>query len=538
MTTNRVNFTERHEAGGWAVYLPAISGFYTIQLGKMDAIPGYIGRPLPSGFENGHTGLDFLNKDKGYYHYKWGLFSAGHAALDLKKADNTDPMVQKRDRENTMILGDSGGFQIATGVLKLDWATIKGPEGDQLREKILRWLEHTADWSMTLDVPAFAADDRFKKKTGLKCFEDTLDITKHNLDYFMKNRVPGKTKFLNVMSGSTEQNSKIWFDAVIPYSIPACVEAMGYDTKRTLEGYAFAGINMKHMPTVLNRLLDLREIDGLKDKDWIHFLGIGRLDWACYLTSIMRQLRKHDNPNITLSFDAASPFVATAYGLAYTYNSFESKRLTYSMDKGIDSKDMKGSKMAMPWQSPIMDRLTVGDICVYGHGDVNKMKKEGRTSWDSFTYALYMAHNVHNHIQAVQEINRLSDIQHATRNIEYGGWQESKSAPLCPNVPNAIMFFDDFVEKLFDPALPMKDAREMIKTMNKFLETISFGGTNSKVKSGTVFGNLFDTNAVDTVHDIDQDEIADSRNEETDEKLLELESLFNESTVTTKPDTP
>ena len=31
-------------------------------------------------------------------------------------------MIQGRDKNNTMILGDSGGFQIATGVLKMDWA--------------------------------------------------------------------------------------------------------------------------------------------------------------------------------------------------------------------------------------------------------------------------------------------------------------------------------------------------------------------------------------------------------------------------------
>lgn len=527
MSHNRVNFTERHEAGGWAIYLPAISGFYTIQLGKMDAQPGYIGRPIPPGFEHGHTGLDFLNKDKGYYHYKWGLFSAGHAQLNLSRANDTDPMVQKRDREHTMILGDSGGFQIATGVLKLDWATVKGAGGDALREQILRWLEHTADWSMTLDVPAFAAD-RFSHRTGLTKFEDTLDITVHNLNYFMKNRVPGKTKFLNVLSGSSAENSKQWFDEVIPYSIPACVESMGYSTDRTLEGFAFAGFNMSHMPTVLNRILDLRDVDCLKDKDWIHFLGIGRLDWACYLTSIMRQLRKHDNPNITLSFDAASPFVATAYGLAYTYNTFEAKRLTYSMSKGVDDKALKNSKLAMPWQSPIMDRLVAGDFCAYGHGDKNKMKKEGKTSWDSFTYAMYMAHNVYNHIQAVQEVNRLADLDHLTKGSNYKDWMRQKGSSnaneLSRHVPSDILFFDNFVEALFDPTNP--DPRGMIVENMAFLESISFGGSLKK-KTVDTFNNLFDVAATGDV-DVDQDKMADSRDVETDEKLVELDNLFKE----------
>jgi hypothetical protein len=522
--TNRVNLTERHEAGGWAVYLPAISGFYTIQLGKMDATPGYAGRPLPAKFENGHEGLNFLDPEKGYYHYKWGLFSAGHAQLKLDRAAATDPMVQKRDRKTSMILGDSGGFQIATGVLKLDWATVKGPEGDALREQILRWLEYTADWSMTLDVPAFAAD-RFSHRTGLKKFEDTIDITLHNLDYFVKHRVPGATKFLNVLSGSSPENSKVWFDKVIPYSIPACIESMGHSADRTLEGYAFAGINMSHMPTVLNRLLDLRELDALKGKDWIHLLGIGRLDWACYLTSIMRQLRKHDNPNITLSFDAASPFVATAYGLTYTYNTFNYKRLTYSMDKGIDFKNLKGSQMAMPWQSPIMDRMVAGDVCVLGHGDKNKMKKEGTTSWDSFTYALYMAHNVFNHIQAVQEINRLADVVHNTRDDSYADWRPKTQQRLNEYVLDTIIFFDDFVEKLFDPTNP--DPRKMILDNYAFLEAISFSGTHSRTKSKDTATDLFDWDAIGEAK-IDPDQLADSRTEETDEKLTELDKLVSD----------
>lgn len=526
MTNNRVNLTERHEAGGWAVYLPAISGFYTIQMGKMDVDPAYIGRPMPAGLEHGHVGLDFLNKDKGYFHYRWGLFSAGHAQLNLDKANDTDPLVQRRDRKNTMILGDSGGFQIATGVLKLDWATVKGTGGDALREQILRWLEHTADWSMTLDVPAFAAD-RFSHRTGLTKFEDTLDITVHNLNYFMEHRIPGKTKFLNVLSGSTAENSKQWFDTVIPYSIPACVESMGYSVDKTLEGYAFAGFNMSHMPTVLNRILDLRELDALHDKDWIHFLGIGRLDWACYLTSIMRQLRKYDNPNITISFDAASPFVATAYGLAYTYNTFEPTRLTYSMSKGIDDKRLKNSKLGMPWQSPIMDRLTAGDFCAYGVGDKNKMNKEGKTSWDSFTYALYMAHNVYNHIQAVQEVNRLADLDYITKPVPLMDIKNQKTDPKftgpSQHIPYDILCFDTLVAEILNPENP--NPRETIKKYSTFLQSISFGSSHKKSHINSL-NTLWDLSA-DTVVG-DQDKMADSRDFDTDEKLTELDKMIKD----------
>ena len=61
------------------------------------------------------------------------------------------------------------------------------PARTQLCEKILRWLEHTADWSMTLDIPAFAAVE-LSSKTGLTESQDTLDISLLNLDYFVRNQ--------------------------------------------------------------------------------------------------------------------------------------------------------------------------------------------------------------------------------------------------------------------------------------------------------------------------------------------------------------
>jgi hypothetical protein len=364
---------------------------------------------------------------------------------------------------------------------------------------------------MTLDIPAFAAAPGFSEKTGLTKFEDTLDITEINLQYFLKNRTPGKTKFLNVLSGSDSTNSKTWFDRVIPYSNADVVEAMGYSRDRTLEGYAFAGINMRHMPTLLNRVLDLRENNALEGKDWIHFLGIGRLDWACYLTSIMRQLRKHDNPNITCSFDAASPFVAVAYGLAYNYNTFSAKRLTYSMDPAVDEKHLKGTDYAMPFQSPIMERLTTGDICALGVGDLNRNGKESKTSWDVFTYALYMSHNVYNHIQAVQEINRLADIEYERTNVSYKDWTKERKTStaneVSPFVPGSILIFNDFVKQLLDPANP--DPRKMIEDNKLFLDSISFGRPDQT----NTFNSLFEETTPT------EDSMADFN----DEKLTALE---------------
>ena len=510
MTKNRTDFTERHIAGGWAKYLPAISTFYTKHLGKALLDENFVPEArIPEKFEFGLQGLNFLEPKNSYFNYKYGLYSAGHAERNITKCDEKEPMIHKRDRESTVLIGDSGGFQIATGVIKVDWATVQTPAGDKLREEILRFLEHTADWSMTLDVPAFAALPPLSAKTGLTTFEQCIDVTEYNLKYFMANRVPGATKFLNVLSGSSNENSKTWYERVVSYSIPDAVEAMGYSRDRTLEGWAFAGVNMRDMKTVLERLIDLREDGLLEGKDWIHFLGIGRLDWACYLTSIERELKKY-NPNINVSFDAASPFVAAGgYALSYNYNYFKPDQLTYSMGRGIDNKGLKNSKIAMPFQGPIMERLTVGDMCVMGPGDLNKQNRESKTSWDSTTYALIMAHNVYNHLQAIQEINRLADIEYATRDIHYTDWAKKKTkTPISDFVPNSILFFNSFVKELF--SRDAASAYKLISDYSGHLDNISF----RENRIADTYHSLFDHTEVEAKRDIDVQDIAGSDQED------------------------
>lgn len=505
MSKKTVNLTERHVHGGWAKYLPAISGFYTTHLGKDLADPTFIPKErVPEKFDLGMQGLNFFSEDS-YYNYNFGLYSAGHAERNLKKCDEREPMIHKRDRNKTILIGDSGGFQIATGVIKIDWKTVMTPAGDKLREEILRYLEHTSDWSMTLDVPAFAALPPLSEKTGLTTFEECIDVTEYNLKYFLKNRVPGATKFLNVLSGSSNETSRTWYDRVIPYSMPDAVEMMGYPRDHTLEGWAFAGVNMRDMKTVLERLIDLREDGLLENKDWIHFLGIGRLDWGCYLTSIERQLKKY-NPIINISFDAASPFVAAGgYALSYNYNHFETDQLTYAMGRGLDDKRLKGSKLGMTFQGPIMERCTVGDLCVMGPGDLNKHGKEGKTSWDTTTYAIVMAHNVYNHIHAIQEINRHADIVYATKTIDYRDWGKNRlKATICDFLPNNIFFFNSFVEELFS-----RDAIGAYSLLNDYaghLDKISF--KPNKTVDTFHDESLFDHSETKTIKKMQAEDIA------------------------------
>lgn len=493
----------------YALFLPAISGFYVGQLNKNEQEADKY--RTPEGFELGNSGLNYLDPEHSYYHYPFGLYSAGHAQLNLDKTDDAEPMIQKRDRSKTVILGDSGGFQVATGVIKMDWENAKDPNDPErlkLCEKILRWLEHTADWSMILDVPSVAAIPPLNKRTGLSSFEDAVDITVLNIDYFIRNRVPGKTKFMNILSGNDERTSDAWYESIKMFSDPDFIEENYGERDRTLEGFAMAGINKSNMYLALKRILDLRRDGLLKDKGWIHFLGTGKLNWACYLTSIQRVLREHDSPNICLSFDAASPFVNTAYGQTYSYNYFSPKRFGYFMDRAFDTQKLKGSDLPMPFGGPIMSRLKAGDICYMAEGDLDrngKPKGPDSTSWDTQSYLYYMAHSVYNHITAVQEANRLCDLEKFRADVHYTDWVRDKknkgTNEFSPYVPYTTVYFDSFVKELLDPANP--DPYGMLKKWKKFLDELSFGElAQEKVLQTNEFFEVGDAVEEDVVDEV------------------------------------
>lgn len=435
----------------YAVYLPAISSFYSTYVDKQRQEEFIPKDRIPTGFDRGVEGMNFLNPEQGYFYYKFALYSAGHAQLDIEKSLKQELMIQDRDRSKTMILGDSGGYQIGKGVIKFDWQNFEGAEANKVRKKILTWLDVTADWSMMLDVPTWACDHIHSPKTGLKTFEDCLDKTKFNNKYFIENRIGSKeggTKLLNVLQGSNWENAEAWYQGVKEFS----------DTSiygdRAAEGWAMGGANMCKMPITLKRLITMRFDGMLEGKNWMHFLGTAQLDWACYLTAIQRQIRKHINEEFTISFDCASPFIATAHGLVYTNAQHTSKRFSVIMDKAPDTKSLSGRHdIPFPFESDFGRRLTIADICHYAPGMLNKIGKEGKTSWDSFAYALMMGHNVECHIRAVQRANNLVDIETAKHKPDWRGWRKVKDADKSDEisewVPRNILYFNRFVEELF-----------------------------------------------------------------------------------------
>ena len=442
----------------YAVFLPAISGFYATFVGKQRngnyVDPARMPKQIPD-----MEMMNWLNDQKALFPYKWSLYSGGHANLDLTKQDWSEDMVRNRD-PNTLLLGDSGGFQIAKGLWEGEWRdpnsaevqakiaeltalgvtetvnekgkkVIINPLADyqkllanaqKKREQVLLWLDGIANYGMTLDIPTWVVHDAFaSSKCGITTHSEAVAATKYNNEYFMANRKGAKnggTKFLNVLQGANHAEADDWYNTMKVYCDPNVYPDTHFD------GWGMGGQNMCDVHLVLKRLVNIIH-DGLLQQgkhDWMHFLGTSRLEWALVLTDIQRAVRKYHNPDFTISFDCASPFLATANGqIYYQVDCSHNEKWVYRMDPSVDDKkyatDTRNFRDAVLQdgifdvfdQSPITARCEIKDICIYKPGDLNKIGKEGKTSWDSFSYALQMGHNVWIHIQAVQEANRQYD---------------------------------------------------------------------------------------------------------------------------------
>ncbi len=212
------------------------------------------------------------------------------------------------------------------------------------------------------------------------------------------------------------------------------------------------GQNMCDVHLILRRLVHMIH-DGLLEEglhDVMHFLGTSKLEWAVLLTDIQRAVRKYHNPNFMITYDCASPFLATANGQVYHSIRIEDRgKWSYMMSPGADSLKyatdtrkfsdavVTDKILAAFEDSPISKHCKMNDICIYAEGDKNKvgsikvkagdveLDKEGNplldkdknpivrtkdsTSWDSFSYALQMGHNVWMHIESTQRANREYD---------------------------------------------------------------------------------------------------------------------------------
>lgn len=379
--------------GDGALFLPSISSLYAKHVSKKDS--AIRKGDCPAGMTSIKQ-LDLLDPTKGMFWYPWVLYSAGHAQLDLSKTDVQELMIQKRNKDHTFVLADSGGYQLSTGVLKGDIGDIDSMDAQpkSLRHKILKWMEHTADFSMILDIPTTSCKNpksiiyqRYPPKDGYSDkdrFYKCLEYTVKNNAYFIKHRTPEDTKLLNVLQGrdtndlGTGEND-IWYNVVKYFSIPEATMADvkdAYNTEirryasdkigffdideddhipfgnRAFEGWAIPG-NLKFDFQMMMKRFKIMASDGFfKDTGknlLIHFLGISRVSAGLLYTTLQTELRNQYNPNIIITYDAASPFVCTAKGKGYGNYTVSREKMTYAMDTLPDKQYIKTDDAGLRW---------------------------------------------------------------------------------------------------------------------------------------------------------------------------------------------
>lgn len=386
----------------YAIYLPAVNTGYV----------STVASPLPQGrrFPSGLTPQDLMFwEPNNNWHYPYMLHSIGQ--YPVGKAPH--PAMNKANRTQSTLVGDSGGYQIGKGTLKgLKYVKPKQMKAadavdawryeSAAREWITNWLASECDYAMTIDMPLWARAQKGFSSPFHRCtVQQLIAMTDQNLRWVEKYS-PEHVRWLNVIQGGpTVVDAIAWWDQVKWFR---------------KGGWAMAGSAgiAGGLYNMLAVLLMMREENAFEaGQDWLHVLGVSTPFWAVALTAIQEGLR-HTNPALKVSFDSSSPFLEGGR--------FEDVALTPSFNNSTYSWAIKKAKApqkpsyadancTVPFphqQSPLGKVLKVNELCVQAGTWQNRQ-------YDSVSNALVINHNIWVYLDAFKQANDLVAIRDVNR---------------------------------------------------------------------------------------------------------------------------
>ena len=279
----------------YAVYLPAVNPQYA-SIADEVIIPS---RPVPANFMV--EDLAFWSGKSNLWNHKFLLHSIGGYQV---QQDTKGPLFRKQKGDFTFV-GDSGGFQIGKGSLQGLINLHAGMSGDdavagwndnyEAKLWVIHWLEQHSDFAMTLDMPLWARHANNEASPFHNCSdEQLLSMSLANMALINQEK-RGRTKWLNVIQGTTPSNTLVWWNAV---------------KSHRLAGWALAGSagwrgGLYNMLSIVLAMNDEGAFD--EGMEWLHVLGVSQPKWDIFLTAIQIELRKK-NKHIQISCDSATPF--------------------------------------------------------------------------------------------------------------------------------------------------------------------------------------------------------------------------------------
>jgi hypothetical protein len=387
------NLTEQYD--GYAIYLPSLQDNYARFAARTNKEIGRK-RGIPIKFRNQQ--LNFLNPKNGFWHCGYTLYSSGQ--FDKAQIRHPD-IVKDRDRRSTVVVGDSGGYQLGTGKLKsrAERAELINLASDpaslvaqwsrtSFRERTLRWLERYTDYAMTLDMALWASHEAKNKRAEKSQFrnlsvDQLLQLSVDNLRYFSDHR--GKesrsTKFLNVLQDIGNDTGEYWYQAVKDFDF---------------EGWSLGGMTGELTSSVmwLRRLLDDKKLD---NSEWVHVLMKSPPVYSIMYTAAQRALREVlGRDDFTISMDSSSPHQAAGIQSALVAPcNFTSEATTWKIKTEKFKQDIRVARgeieLNFPSFSPFYGRFSMSDL--YAHDDDDSDRYTDTWSSNVITnHNIYMYH--------------------------------------------------------------------------------------------------------------------------------------------------
>lgn len=336
------------------IYFPSLSNGAAKEWFTKDL---YISNNIPFRFYG-----DKMVGDLEKWKFPYFLLSAGH---NMKHMNMREEMGLK----DSLVLGDSGGYQLATGALK--WK----PE---IRETIFNWLENNADISMILDIPPRG---QYSGK-----FQEALEISLDNFKYFEKNQT-GKTQFVNVLQGQgIDQEYALWYDKVKDFEFGGWGIAAARDVKRMAYTFALLLENGEfEKPTLMYK--------GKHYSRYFHYLGVSGIDHFLMLSIFQDALNTYlPNYNNIITTDSSTPNRATIFG-TYYYD------VNWKTLKYISLNFPKGENLPYKWDNKLPCRIN----CPACGG----LTYESMRGFDANSMMIMTNHNVFMFVNIINQINNL-----------------------------------------------------------------------------------------------------------------------------------